>query len=77
MTMTKKTTTLVVRGPDGQSRSVTSERAARALAREWLGCRRVTETPETDGWAYWPVGAAEDTHRVVRVLVATEGHRVS
>lgn len=62
---------LLVRGPDGQRQTVTSERAARSLAREWLGCARVTETAETDGWALWPVGASEDTDRVVRVEVAS------
>lgn len=61
---------LIVRGPDGQRATVTSEREARALARKWLGCARVTETPETDGWSLWPVGAAEDTTNVVRVEVA-------
>ncbi len=61
--------TLRCTGPDGQSQTVTSERAARAVARQWLGVSRVTETPTERGWQLWPVHAAEDTDRVVTVEV--------
>lgn len=50
--------------------SANSERAARAMARKYLGCSRVSEWSETDGWCLYPTGADEDTERVIRVVVA-------
>jgi len=59
-------TILLVTGPEGQRTTVTSERAARRLARAWLGVGRVTETPSEFGW---PIHADEDTDQVVSVEV--------
>lgn len=63
------TTTYQLTGPDGESARVTSERAAKAKAREWLGAARLTETPTETGWQYWAVDADEDADCVtVEVL---------
>ena len=40
---------------DGRSVTVTSERAAKAWAREQLGAKRLKETPTENGWQYWDV----------------------
>jgi hypothetical protein len=55
----------------GNRRSVvTSEKAARALARDWLGVARVYETPATNGWDLWTTldESREATPVEVRVL---------
>ena len=48
---------------------VTTERAARAWAREKLGVDRVYETPTNSGWQLWPEsGDDNDPHVTVTVL---------
>lgn len=61
--------TLHLSGPDGQAATATSERAARKLAREWLGASRVTETQTPRGWQLWAPGGDEDSSEVVTVEV--------
>jgi hypothetical protein len=61
--MARATIRLHCSGPDGQTATVTSERAARDVARRWLGVSRVTETPTERGWQLWPMHAAEDSAR--------------
>jgi hypothetical protein len=55
---------------DGKSATVTSEAAAKRLAREWLGVKRLTETPTHDGWQYWDAGDPDEggLHVTVKVL---------
>lgn len=63
------TTTLQLRGPNNESATVTSERAARATARAWLGVARVSEYPTATGWMYQATNADEDAPAVrVRVV---------
>jgi hypothetical protein len=48
---------------------VTSERAARKLAKELLGTSRLVETPTASGWQYWRPSDAEDSEDVVTIKV--------
>lgn len=38
---------------DGETVTVTSERAAKAWARQALGAKKLKETPSQNGWQYW------------------------
>lgn len=46
---------------------VSTERAARKLAKELLGVSRLVETPIATGWQYWQPSNAEDSEAVVTV----------
>ena len=61
--------TLVVSHPDYAAVTVTSERAARGVARRWLGVGRVYETPTETGWQLWPSRGADDSAAPVTVTV--------
>jgi len=54
---------------EGQSTTVTSETAAKKLARKWLGARRLHETPTHDGWQYWDADHPDDEENAVTVKV--------
>jgi hypothetical protein len=46
---------------EGNSVVVSSERAAKAWARERLGAKRLKETPTGNGWQYWNASDSDDS----------------
>jgi hypothetical protein len=54
---------------DGESVTVTSERAAKTWAKKMLGVKQVYETPTENGWQYWGDSNEESEDEVVTVLV--------
>jgi hypothetical protein len=46
-----------------------NERSARAMARQSLGCCRVSEYASVDGWTYYPTGDTSEDGPSVRVVV--------
>ena len=54
---------------EGDSVTVTSERAAKAWARKKLGSKRVYETPTNDGWQYWDNKDPDKNDRPVSVKI--------
>lgn len=54
---------------DGESRTVTSEAAAKRWARTRLGVNRLHETPTSDGWQYWDASSNDEDGPVVTVKV--------
>ena len=64
------TTTLMILTQNGRGiGTATSERDARRIARQALGCDRVSECAESDGWSYYPAGDTREDGPQVRVTV--------
>jgi hypothetical protein len=53
---------------EGESVTVSSEVAAKRVARKWLGAKRLHETPTSNGWQYWDADLDEDDTVTVVVL---------